>query len=435
MKISTNNLVCNIFLFIAIIAQFFPYGNRFFYAAVLLVFLLNVFRQRKFCVAINVWFLALIGFCVVQSLVFRQSVHYLVIFVFYALLGKVVYEEVLSGRWTRETVYKAIFNLLMLNMIISILEYFNVFGLKELLYHLFSNEEVIVNRLGISNNLSRIHGLMTGYDINGIINAFFAYMILNIETIFQSRKHNKTAKKIIKYVLLACTIFVILLASRTGLIIFGVLYLIHLYRKEKNLAIRVIKIVSLVFVMLLVLRLFVFMDSNINKNSTIAYIYRFSFEVIDSYIETGRLYSDSWYHTIIGHYHLPTSTLTLFFGDNIINEARTINASDVAYIQLIYGVGIFGMCLYLLWIFSTFNKSRHTIGTKRSTYLAECLVALLISSFKGPYIVSSSLLMIFIIISSANLAEGKTNLIIGPTEIGEELTEEYEHSINNYPLS
>jgi O-antigen ligase len=103
------------------------------------------------------------------------------------------------------------------------------------------------------------------------------------------------------------------------------------------------------------------------------------------------------------HYKLPHTKRVLFFGNGYDNAHPFYGANtDVGYLQIIFGLGIVGLCIllstYLFWFILIFkNLKRSVSGLFRdiNLFTINYIIIIFVNSFKGPYLLSYSLIFLF----------------------------------------
>ena len=114
------------------------------------------------------------------------------------------------------------------------------------------------------------------------------------------------------------------------------------------------------------------------------------FEFYFNFINYGEFKVQSFDTLIKHHFHLPKIDSTLFFGNGQNSQSNLGSMSDVYFVRQIYGIGFFGLSIYLVLYFYMLIASFAYI--KKSEYFFEFSLVwfiTFISSFKGSYIFSS----------------------------------------------
>lgn len=293
----------------------------------------------------------------------------------------------------RLTLYQnllSVYMVLFLNIIISLLQYFNLFGLS----HWALSLNAIFIKPEIYFREFRAMGLMGGYDSNGMLMAF-SFLIIYILIINEKNPWRRRCY-------LGCSLLNILgifIASRVGVIaaVLGV-FLLSIQVKKKlsekyspywKLLILTIILLSSLFVL--------------GPKKTLLSSVNFIFEPFINYCKYGEIRTQSTDGLLKDHYKLPNGWKTLVWGNGYDNANPIYGANtDVGYLQIIFGLGIIGLCLvifvYLYWIkiiLENINLSRPGLYQDINYFSLSYIIIIFINSLKGPYFLAYTLIYLF----------------------------------------
>jgi len=388
-----------IFTFISLMIFFYIPNSGLIGVPVFLSFIfimINIYKFKKLDFITS--FFTLIYFLIAYSLTIifiRQSgdIHFFVLFskflIYYLGFSSLLRVINLSNKEILEILYIVLF----INVLVSIIQYFDLFNLryffmninKRFIHDKFYNYE--------SQGIIRTMGLFGGFDTNGIFLTF--NFLLGSMLFFNSKRKFNKAKYIIMNIIIVLTIFT---TSRTGLIalIIGsfILFFITKNIVVSNIKLLIISAPILVFSINLIKEKF---TELFNKT------YNFMFEALINYSNYGVLETSSTNKLFNNHYFLPKKTDVLLFGNSFSNNNLYGPHSDVAYVQIIFGLGLFSLLVLLFFgirfLFDVIKLKRINnikFVDDFSNYIIIVFLLIWITSFKGPYLLSQTVMMFYI---------------------------------------
>ncbi len=279
---------------------------------------------------------------------------------------------------------------LMFNVFISLIQYFNLFGLSQWalsLNTIFIKHEIYFKEF-------RAMGLLGGYDSNGIIMAF-SFHILLILALNENNVFRKRA--FLGFSLL--NLLAIFIASRVGILAAALGTFLLLCQMKKKLSQKVAPYARLIFPMIIIISCLYFWGPKSTQLSTLEFI----FEPFIKYNKYGEFWTQSTDGLLKEHYKLPRDSKTLIFGNGYDNANPVYGANtDVGYLQIIFGLGIIGLVfiivVYFYWakiIRNNIARSPPGLYQDMNYFSLNYIIIIFINSFKGPYFLAYTLIYLF----------------------------------------
>lgn len=344
----------------------------------------------------------------INSIIFVERIdkYYFVFYVKSFIMSVCIYLLLIESKITIKDLFKILLIILSINVLITWIQYFDILGFRDLALKM--NRNFIISKYVTYRSM----GLMSGYDLNGIMLALTSLLFILYSDIFSMRKYKK----------FFCLIFAILcglstiLASRTGVLSFIIVILFYLSFKifigDLKSIIKILLIVFFMVFFFLTLVNLLFHDYQDQFYSSFTLMY----EAIDSFKATGKFTTNSFSSTLENHYFLPNNLRVLYFGNTFPNNLQN-RFSDVGYIQTINGLGIVGLIamifVHLSFLKQLLNLNKYLVSDKTNSNNSEkkiidnlsffCyiyIIIIFITCFKGPYFFSDGIFYIFIYIYS-----------------------------------
>lgn len=285
-----------------------------------------------------------------------------------------------------------------INVMVTFIQYTDLFDLREIAISINST----VSNFERADRF-RAMGLVDGYELNGILTSL-SFLINYI--IFSNLK--KSFFKFFSLMFILLSILSVFFTSRTGVVVLVLILLMMFIRKRKNIFSlkQVVKSVGFVCFILIFIFLFILV---FQKTYPILFeeTEKFILEAYYKYKLYGEFETRSTNALLSKHYHLPNDYKTLLFGNSLRNGAIYDIYSDVGYIQLIYGLGFFGLfliiILYIVWLrkiikYKANNYSKFFLDLK--FLFIVMIVLMFITNFKGSYFIENPFFFLLIAIMS-----------------------------------
>ncbi|CQR46233.1 hypothetical protein BN1058_00486 [Paraliobacillus sp. PM-2] len=288
---------------------------------------------------------------------------------------------------------KSILMVLLVNVLITYVQYFDLFSLGDFALNL--NSTFLLH----AYKPYRAMGLMAGYDANGIIIA----MTFVLSIVLIKISNSQTANLLYSASAIFCG-FAIFFTSRTGLVTLLLFFLIYSFLSSKNL----FRYLTNIIIYTLIIIVMLLAGSKIIKSeypTLYEQSYNFMFEAFINYSETGELYTSSFDNTLENHYEITNNLIKLIFGTSYSNASKIGGYSDVGYVQIINGLGIIGLIIvifiYIYWFIklinmSIFFKKQLNIKINIIYYLYTFILVMFITNIKGPYFFANTIFFLFL---------------------------------------
>ncbi|NBI29331.1 hypothetical protein [Chengkuizengella marina] len=328
-------------------------------------------------------------------ILFSQSgdLYYFILFTKLIIISLGLYYLIILFNLNIYESLKSILIVLLVNVLITYVQYFDLFSLGDFALNL--NSTFLLH----AYKPYRAMGLMAGYDANGIIIA----MTFVLSIILIKISNSRTAKLFYIASAILCG-FSIFFTSRTGLLTLLLFFLIFSFLTSKNLFRYVMNIIIYILIVIVIL----LGGSKIIKSQyPILYeqSYNFMFEAFINYTETGEFYTSSFDNTLENHYELTNDLIKLIFGTSYSNASKLGGYSDVGYVQIINGLGIIGLIIiifiYIYWFIKLFNMSKYfkrqlNVKINIIYYLYTIILLMFIINIKGPYFFANTIFFLFL---------------------------------------
>lgn len=301
----------------------------------------------------------------------------------------------LEGKIETEKIISFLTVLCLLNVIVTILQFFDLSGTR------YFSESLLNDRVYYlieSGQTYRTNGLSLGFDINGILCAITVEMLA-------IRLRFMKPSKVMAFLIWLGIVFssiAVFISARVGIVALSLIVFLNIPKKSRKLYIFVCLICVGVFFWLLINKEFII--NLFGDNEELLGIYSYLTEITDNFIGSGKIQADSL-EELKTFYFMPDSFLHTILGDGIANHLRPVGYSDVGYIQMIFGIGLLGMTVYIVNLF-LMGSCKDDEASKAVMHLRKSLfIILVITSFKGPYILSSVILNIYIVICATCIGD------------------------------
>jgi O-antigen ligase len=237
-------------------------------------------------------------------------------------------------------------------------------------------------------------GLSAGYDSNGILLALSFHILILL--IYNEKNTLK------RRIFLGCSILnfiAVFITARVGVLALLLGLLLLAIQKKEKISDKLSPYLKLALpTFLLIVIIF-----SINPKGPVSSTLDFIFEPFINYAKYNEFRTQSTDALIKDHYKLPHTKRVLFFGNGYDNAHPFYGANtDVGYLQIIFGLGIVGLCIllstYLFWFILIFkNLKRSVSGLFRdiNLFTINYIIIIFVNSFKGPYLLSYSLIFLF----------------------------------------
>lgn len=232
----------------------------------------------------------------------------------------------------------------------------------------FSDDLLRLYPAGLTESSTRVVGLAPGFPAAGMLNAIASLYFLN--------KIYYTDEKRL-YILAVICFMGVLFTARTSLVLFIVFYFFLLIKSFNN--------IKFLFINLLLVILFSLCIIALLSYDEIAYtIIYIMFEPAFNYLNEDRIGVNSTDDLIENNYFLPSTLSEWIIGNSESPWTPTGIPSDVWFVQVLIGSGIFITALYLVLYFMIFFISiKHS---KMSFFVGIVFIIIFISSFKAAFI-------------------------------------------------
>jgi hypothetical protein len=237
------------------------------------------------------------------------------------LLIILIYKIVKSYKISTKDFFKIVIIAALINSIVIYIQIIahNFFGMTEFLLSSSFDSEV--------NTSFRKPGLMAGYPHSGLFN------LVGAISLFYFKKNIS----VLRFSALFSVLFLtLILTSRTALLL-GLLILPVLFISKMR-QFKTWKILSIIFLFLLSLLIWV-------KNYLPEDVINVAFEVFINYKETKQISTAST-DALYSSYDFPLKASTWIFGNGKFMKTDSGNNLDDGFHILLFGVGIFGLCIY-----------------------------------------------------------------------------------------
>lgn len=339
-------------------------------------------------------FFALIAYCFAIVLLHPNATTY---YPFLFINQMIVYLAFALKRYSKDqkaTIFNMITAVCMINVVISILQFFNVFGLRSTFGFLLNDR---VRRTVESGLVSRANGLNTGFDINGVLCAVTCELLV---TKLKGQEQKKNRVFLIIGIGMSAVATVI--SSRVGIVALLLVVLLNVPKERRLRYILLCLAVAILFLTFFMNKPLVY--SIFKEHNEVLVLYEYLAELVNNIIHNEGFRTDST-DVLLEFYFLPESISQFLFGDGVANHLRVTGFSDVGYVQMIFGIGICGSLLYLIELF---QMAKIRINNKQTPYahtIWVIAVILIVTTLKGSYLLTSPVLNMFMILCAINESE------------------------------
>ncbi|KAA8596483.1 hypothetical protein F0Z19_4831 [Vibrio cyclitrophicus] len=245
----------------------------------------------------------------------------------------------------------------------------------------------------------RKSGLASGFPTAGLLN------VLGVLSLFYLVQ-NKSIKYAVFLIVLLPVFFI---TARTSLILGGLSIIVLSFYNRK--------IFSLVLVMVGFTFIFIMYMLSTGNAEHLMKSFSFAIELFSNFTSGSGFQTQSTNSLLTKHFTIPEDFFTLLIGTSLSTWSFGAGQSDVFFIRVLWGTGVFSLILYIILYCHMWYKCVNSTQVKfDQTVLFLMFFVVFIASFKGAYIysrfVSDCLLIIFCYICSNH------NVFIGRKRYG-----------------